>query len=80
MCDQPATRLDEAGLEAGQRPRVDPRRQDQPPPEIPEVESRDLVAALAEPAAQRFAVMDVATLAVEVLRTVCAPYSTRMSN
>jgi hypothetical protein len=35
--DQPATRLDEALLEAGHRPRVDPHREHQPPAEIPEV-------------------------------------------
>jgi hypothetical protein len=35
--DQPPTRLDEALLEAGQRPGVDPRRQDEPPPQIPQV-------------------------------------------
>ena len=35
--DQPPTRLDEALLEAGQRPRVDLRRQHEPPPQIPQV-------------------------------------------
>ena len=34
---QPATRLDKALLETGQRPGVDPLREHQPPPEIPEV-------------------------------------------
>ena len=34
---QPPTRFDKALLEADQRPRVDPLREHQPPPEIPEV-------------------------------------------
>ena len=34
---QPPTRFDKALLETDQRPRVDPLREHQPPPEIPEV-------------------------------------------
>ena len=34
---EPRARLDEELLETGQRPRVDPLREHEPPPEIPEV-------------------------------------------
>jgi hypothetical protein len=34
VLDQPPTRLDEALLETGERPRIDPRWQDEPPPQI----------------------------------------------